>query len=240
MTQPKAEGSNRIAKVIAHSGICSRREAEKLITEGKVTLNDQLVIKPGINVTPTDIIKVNGTIVRTQREIKLYKFYKPVGVITSKKDQRGRNTIYDILPKSFAHLIYIGRLDYNSEGLLLMTNNGDFSKKLTDPKNAIIRTYRVRVHGHVSEDKLNLLRKGITIKGIKYAPAEINIESQGNTNSWLTISIREGKNREIRNMLNHIDLQVNRLIRTSYGDIELGNLKIGDIKNISDQIEIFL
>lgn len=222
----------RIAKIIARSGLCSRRDAEKLIAAGKVTIDGELVTTPGTSAVPEQLITVDGKPLPTIESVQLYKFYKPKGVMTTKRDPQGRTTIYHLLPPSLSHLIYIGRLDYQSEGLLLLTNDGNLSRTLELPASRIPRTYRIRAHGLLDLKRLTSLSKGITLEGIRYAPFQFILEHQGPTNHWITMTLTEGKNREIRKLLGSIDLKVDRLIRTHYGSITLGNLKVGETQQV--------
>lgn len=219
--------SNRIAKVIARSGLCSRRDAEKMILEGRVKIDGNIVEKPSINVTEKNLIHVDGNPLPKKEEDKLWIFHKPKGCITSTRDPQGRKTIFDLLPNDIPRVITIGRLDYNTEGLLLLTNSGELARHIELPSTGWIRTYKVRAFGDLNKHKLEQVMKGIEIDGIKYAPAKITIETSKNKNHWLIMSITEGKNREVRKLLEYAGLSVNRLIRTSYGDFKLGNLPVG-------------
>lgn len=230
MTDTPSAPLQRIAKVIAHSGVCSRRDAEKLILAGKVTVDSELVTTPAYLVGPAHKIRISGKPISRQQTIKLVKFYKPRNVLTTKRDPQGRKTIYDLLPPNLSGFIYVGRLDYASEGLILLTNNGDFSRLLEHPSTGLIRTYKARAHGVIKEGQINQLRQGITIEGVTYKPAQISVERKGTSNHWLTVTLTEGKNREVRKMLAHIGLTVNRLIRVQYGALILGNLKEGQVE----------
>lgn len=220
----------RIAKIIARSGVCSRREAEKLIDLGKVKLNGKLIDTPAIKVTEADIIEVNGKVISDKEPTKLWLFNKPKGCITSRKDPEGRQTVFDFLSDKLPYLIAIGRLDYNTEGLLMFTNDGEFARKIELPATGWERVYKVRAYGRIIKSKLDILTKGARIDGIKYAPAKIEVERTKGDNHWLIMSITEGRNREIKNMLSFCGLEVNRLIRISYGDYKLDDLKSGEIK----------
>jgi 23S rRNA pseudouridine2605 synthase len=222
----------RIAKVIARSGLCSRRDAEKLIAAGEVCVDGERITTPALTVTPDQHITVKGKVLTAAQDTQLYKFYKPKAIMTTKHDPQGRATIYTILPSSLKHLLYVGRLDYHSEGLLLLTNDGSLSRTLELPSSKIKRSYRVRVHGVLDVKKLTFLSKGITLEGIHYAPFDWKIEHQGTSNHWLVLILTEGKNREIRKLLASIGLKVDRLIRTNYGPIQLGKLKPGEIEAV--------
>lgn len=231
---PPSSSPQRLAKVIAHSGLCSRRDAEKLILSGVVCVDGTCIRTPAINVLPSQHITVEGKPLKPYTHLQLYKFYKPKAVLTTKHDPEGRRTIYDCLPANLSHLIYIGRLDYHSEGLLLLTNNGDISRTLAHPSTGLARTYRVRAHGTLDMAALKRLSRGITLDGIRYAPFTVEITEQGSSNHWLTMTLTEGKNREIRILLDSVGLTVNRLIRTQYGPISLGKLGIGHIEPVQN------
>lgn len=224
--------AQRIAKVIARSGVCSRREAEKLIELGKVKLNGKVLDTPAIKVTEKDIIEVNGNKIKPQEPTKLWLFNKPKGCITSRKDPEGRKTVFDFLSEELPYLIAIGRLDYNTEGLLMFTNDGDFAREIELPSTGWKRVYKVRAYGKINKNKLDILTKGAKIDGVKYAPAVVDIDRSKSDNHWLIMTITEGKNREIKNMLSFCGLEVNRLIRISYGDYKLEDLKSGEIKQV--------
>ena len=228
----------RIAKVIARAGICSRRDAEKLILEGAVTVDGRTINSPALNVFPDNEITVNGkSISSAKAEPRLFAMHKPAGLVTSEKDDQGRETVFDIIPKSLPRLVYVGRLDLNSEGLLLFTNDGDLKRKLELPKNEFERTYRVRMHGRPDAKAFDSLKNGITIEGVRYASIIVKIENQpsdayNKSNFWATFTLKEGKNREIRRVCEYLGLGVNRLIRISYGPFSLGDIKVGEIKEI--------
>lgn len=226
--------TERIAKRIAAAGVCSRRDAEKYITDGRVKVNGALITSPALNVTEDDVILIDDTPLPRKALPKLWRFYKPCGVITTQKDPQNRKTLFDILPKNLskAHIISIGRLDLNSEGLILLTTSGELSRYAELPKTAWARCYRVRVHGTVDMEALKQLKKGITIEGVTYGAIEVDLIRQTGSNSWLYMLIREGKNREIRKVLNHFGLQVNKLIRVAYGPFELKDLKPGECQEI--------
>lgn len=222
----------RIAKRIARAGICSRREAERLIEMGKVRVNGKTIDSPALNVLPDDTIIVNGKPVAAAEKTQMWLYHKPRGLVTTHKDPEGRPTVFDNLPKDMPRVISIGRLDLNSEGLLLLTNDGELARKLELPANAWIRRYRVRAFGSFSADMLERMQKPMTIDGIRYQPLEVKMESTTGTNRWLIVSLKEGKNREIRKIFEHFGLKVNRLIRVSYGPFNLGNLGSGEIREV--------
>lgn len=233
MTEQKG---SRIAKVIAHSGFCSRREAEKLIEEGRVQVNGKTINTPAIIITDQSI-KIDNKLITTQQKTRLFAFHKPENVITSTKDEKGRQTVFDLISdKKLPRLMTIGRLDYNTEGLLLLTNNGELARHIELPKTGWIRRYRARVFGKLNEERLKKLEKGIVVNGVKYGAMKVEIQTQTAANSWLEISIKEGKNREIRKIMEEMGLQVNRLIRTSFGPFNLGEIKKGEIIEINSKL----
>jgi 23S rRNA pseudouridine2605 synthase len=225
----------RIAKVIADSGYCSRREAEKLIFEGRVAVNGKIIESPAILISD-ESIKIDNKLINNKQKTRLWIFHKPAGFITSNFDPKNRKTIFNILPSDLPRLISIGRLDYNSEGLLLMTTNGELARYVELPKTGWIRKYRVRVHGKINENRLKNLINGITIDNIKYKFSEVKIEKSQSTNSWLILSLKEGKNREIRKVMEFLGLKVNRLVRISYGPFNLGSLSKGNIKELPQKM----
>ena len=225
----------RIAKFIADCGYCSRREAETLILEGAVKVNGQVIETPATFITDQSV-KINNKLINRQQETKLYILHKPKGFLTSTKDPENRPLVFDLIPKNLPRLISIGRLDFNTEGLLLMTNNGDLARYVEHPNTAWIRKYRARVFGKINPEQLKRLENGIKIDGIYYKSIKVEVESQNGANSWLKISLSEGKNREIRKVMEHFGLQVNRLIRTSYGPFNLGNLPVQAIKEVKKSI----
>jgi 23S rRNA pseudouridine2605 synthase len=222
----------RIAKVMARAGLCSRRDAEKWIEAGRVSVNGKVLTSAALAVTPQDKIEVDGNPLKAAEATRLFLYHKPAGLVTSARDEKGRKTIFDALPKEIGRVVSVGRLDLNTEGLLLLTNDGELSRYLELPATGLVRTYRVRAHGYVSLDQLARLKKGIKWKGVHYGPMEARLESSQGTNSWIVISLTEGKNREVRNVMEALGLEVNRLIRLSYGPYQLGKLPRGAVLEI--------
>lgn len=224
----------RIAKVMARAGLCSRREAERWIADGRVDVNGKTINSPALNVTGKDRIRVDGKSIATSEPTKLWRYYKPTGLVTTHRDPEGRKTVFENLPARLPRVISVGRLDINSEGLLLLTNDGDLARKLELPSQGWLRRYRVRVHGRVNEDALKSLAKGITVDHVNYGPIEAVLDRVQGANAWLTVALREGKNREIRNVLRHLDLDVTRLIRTVYGPFQVKGLNPGEVSQVKD------
>lgn len=226
-------GGERIAKRLARAGISSRREAERLILEGRVQVNGKRLDTPACVVTLKDLVTVDGKPVAAPEPAQLWRFHKPRGVVTSSKDEAGRATIYDVLPTTLPRLMPVGRLDLNSEGLLLLTNDGELKRRLELPATASLRRYKVRAHGVPTDRHLRPLMEGIEVEGVRYQPMIVEVERQQGANAWLNIGIREGKNREIRRALEAVGLTVNRLIRVGYGPFTLGDLPEGAVEMIS-------
>ena len=226
----------RIAKRIARAGVASRRDAEKLILAGLVTLNGEVVKSPAINVLESDQITVKGEALKAQERARLWRYHKPNGLVTSDRDEKGRSTIYDKLPDDLPRVMSVGRLDINSEGLLLLTNDGDLKRQLELPSTGWLRRYRVRVKGRPTEAMLEPLIKGITVDGERFQGMAVTIDTQKGANAWLTIGLREGKNREVRRALSAVGLEVNRLIRVSYGPFQLKELAKGEVEEISAKV----
>jgi 23S rRNA pseudouridine2605 synthase len=222
------EGGQRIAKVIARSGICSRRDAEIMIFEGRVKVNGKIIDNPATLITDHSI-KVDNKLINQKQETKIWLFHKPSGYITTNKDPLNRKTIFDVLPQGLPRVVCVGRLDINTEGLLLLTNDGEKSRELEMPSNKWVRVYRARVYGYIDHDRLNRMKKGITIEGVRYGATKIEIEKEGGPNSWLKISLCEGKNREVKKLLAFCGLTVNRLIRTSFGPYNLDKIRVGEV-----------
>ena len=224
--------SERIAKVIARDTKYSRREVEKLILDGRVKIDETIIYKPNVNVTSANTILLDNKKINFKQQIQLYKYYKPRGFLVTHSDPENRNTIFDNLPKKFENMITVGRLDYDSEGLLLMTNSGDIKRKMELPNNNWKRIYRVRVYGKVNKDIVLKLRKGLKIKTIQYKPIDAKIDNESNSYTWLTMSLTEGKNREIRNIFEYFGMSVTRLIRVAYGPYKLNKLIKGEVEKI--------
>ena len=222
----------RIAKRLAGAGVCSRREAERMIADGRVAIDGETLTSPAISVTEDARITVDGKPVAKAERTRLWRFHKPRGVLTTHRDPEGRPTVFDGLPKALGRLISVGRLDYNSEGLLLLTNDGGLARRLELPSGGWVRRYRVRAFGKVDAERLEALAAGITIDGVNYGPIQCGIESQRGDNSWLTLSLKEGKNREIRRVMEHLGLTVNRLIRIGFGPFALAKLAPGAIEEV--------
>jgi 23S rRNA pseudouridine2605 synthase len=222
----------RIAKAIARAGLCSRREAETWIAAGRVAVNGAVIASPARNVTPDDRIAVDGEPLPVRERTRLFLYHKPRGLLTTHADPGGRATIFTALPAGLPRLISVGRLDLNTEGLLLLTNDGSLARTLELPATGWLRRYRVRAHGRVGQDQLDRLRAGITIDGIRYGSIEATVDRAQGSNVWLTFAIREGKNREVKNVLGHLGLEVNRLIRVSFGPFQLADLASGEIAEV--------
>jgi 23S rRNA pseudouridine2605 synthase len=231
-----ARDGDRIAKWLARAGIASRRDAERLVAEGKVNLNGTPVTHPATFVAAGDIVQVSGQVVDPPARARLWRYHKPEGLITTHKDEAGRPTVFEKLPPGLPRVVSVGRLDLNSEGLLLLTNDGALARQLELPSNGWLRRYRVRVHGDVDPGALAALARGVTIEGVRYAGIEAGLDSKKGTNSWLTVSLREGRNREIRKVMSHLNLSVTRLIRIAYGPFQLGTLDRGAIAEVSPKI----
>jgi 23S rRNA pseudouridine2605 synthase len=226
------EKPERIAKRMARAGLCSRREAESWIEQGRVVLNGKLLTTPAITVTTKDRVEVDGKLVGQKERTRLWMFNKPSGTVTTNRDPEGRRTIFDRLPEGLPRLITVGRLDINTEGLLLMTNDGGLARELELPATGWLRRYRVRVHGKVEQSRLDGLKDGIAVDGVLYGAIEAELEHVQGSNSWLSVSLREGKNREIKNVMGALDLEVSRLIRISFGPFQLGDLPSGTIREV--------
>ena len=227
----------RIAKAIARSGLCSRREAERWIINGQVKLNSKILTECGVNVTSKDVIEVNGKPLPNKVITKLWMYHKQRGYLVTNYDPEGRSTIFDQLKNKIeTRFISVGRLDMDSEGLILLTNDGDLARKLELPATGWLRKYRVRVHGYVIPKDLEPLKNGITIDGIRYGRIDAALDRQQGSNAWLTLSFREGKNREVRKVMNHLGYNVNRLIRISFGPFNLKNLPSGELEEVKNKV----
>ena len=227
----------RIAKAIARSGLCSRREAERWIINGQVKLNNKILTECGVNITSRDVIEVNGKPLPNKVMTKLWMYHKQRGYLVTNYDPEGRSTIFDELKNKIeARFISVGRLDIDTEGLILLTNDGDLARKLELPATGWLRKYRVRVHGYVIPKNLESLKNGIIIDGIKYGRIDATLDRQQGSNAWLTLSFREGKNREVRKVMNHLGYNVNRLIRVSFGPFNLKNLPSGELQEVKNRV----
>lgn len=233
--KPTPEG-DRIAKVLARAGVASRRDAERMIEAGRVSVNGKKLTSPALNVTTKDRITVDGKPIREPDPERIWLYHKPIGLVTTNRDEKGRDTIFDHLPETLPRVMTVGRLDLNSEGLLLLTNDGGVKRKLELPSTGWLRKYRVRLNGRPTEDTFAPLRKGIEVDGERFQPMEITLDRQQGANAWVTIGLREGKNREIRRAMEAIGLTVNRLIRTSYGPFQLGQLKSGEVEELRRRV----
>ena len=222
----------RIAKIIARAGLASRRESERLILDGRVKVNGNTINSPALNLSKNDAIEVDGKLLSQPEETRLWIYHKPVGLISTSKDEKNRPTIFDKLPKEMPRVLSIGRLDLNSEGLLLLTNDGELKRCLELPSTGWLRRYRVRVKGRLKDSMLEPLRQGIFVEGTHFKPMEVSFDRQTGANAWLSIGLREGKNREIRKALGFLGLSVSRLLRISFGDFELGTLKKGEVQEV--------
>lgn len=226
----------RIAKVIARAGLCSRREAERWIGEGRVSVDGQVITSPALNVTPGQTVSVDGKPLPSADQRRLWRYHKPPGVLTTHHDPQARPTVFEQLPEGLGRVIAIGRLDMSSEGLLLLTNDGALARWISLPSTGWLRRYRVRAFGHVEDADLARLKSGITLNGMAYGPIESRIESTKGANVWLSVALREGKNREVRVVLEHLGLKVNRLIRVSYGPFQLGSLARGEVAAVPRKV----
>ena len=222
----------RIAKVIARAGICSRRDAEKLILGGRVKLDGVVVTSPALNVTENNVVQVDEKPLTPPEAARLWRYHKPSGLVTTHKDEKGRPTVFANLPKHLGRVVSVGRLDFNSEGLLLLTNDGDIARRLEIPAAGWTRIYRARLFGKVTQADLDKLATGITIDGVKYGPIVADLERSKGMYSWATVSLKEGKNREVKRVMERLGLKVARLIRTAYGPFQLGQLAEGQIEEI--------
>jgi len=235
MTDKTTDG-DRIAKVMARAGVASRRDAERMILEGRVAVNGIAVTSPALDVLSTDRVTLDGKAIDAPQAARLWLYYKPLGLVTSSKDEKGRQTVFDTLPQDMPRVMPIGRLDLNSEGLLLLTNDGGLKRRLELPSTGWLRKYRVRVNGRPNEATFDPLRRGVTIEGEDFLPMDISLDRQQGANAWLTVGLREGKNREIRRAMSEVGLTVNRLIRVSYGPFRLNTMKPGDVVEVKQKV----
>ncbi|NQE65263.1 pseudouridine synthase [Caulobacter sp. RHG1] len=248
--EPELEGQDgeldggpgeRVAKALARAGVASRREVERLIEAGRVAINGKVLTTPAVKVAPGDFLTVDGQLVAEREPTRIFRYHKPTGLMTTHNDPKGRPTVFGSLPKDLPRLISVGRLDLNSEGLLLLTNDGELSRALETPSNAWVRRYRARAFGDTTQAKLDTLKDGITVEGVKYGSIEAKIDKAhekagGGKNIWITVSLSEGKNREVRRVLEALGLKVNRLIRMSYGPFALGPLEAGQIEEVGPRV----
>ncbi len=231
----KGAKGERIAKVMARAGLCSRREAERWIAAGRVSVDGKVLETPAVTVTDASIVLVDGRPLPGKQAARLWRYHKPSGLVTTHRDPEGRATVFERLPRELPRVLSVGRLDLNSEGLLLLTNDGGLARRLELPATGWTRRYRVRVHGQVDEARLAGLARGITVSGVRYGPIKAAPEAtakSGGANAWLSVALTEGRNREIRRVMEHLGLAVNRLIRTAYGPFQLGNLPRGQVAEI--------
>ncbi|MSP28940.1 MAG: rRNA pseudouridine synthase [Acetobacteraceae bacterium] len=236
MSDAAAERGERIAKFLSRAGVASRRDVEKLIAEGQVKINNTKVTHPATFVTEGDLITVGGKLVEPAARTRLWRYHKAAGLMTTHRDPEGRPTVFEKLKDRLPRVISVGRLDLNSEGLLLLTNDGELARRLELPATGWLRRYRVRVNGNPDPQSLATLAKGTTVDGVRYGPIEAGLDSRKGDNSWLTISLREGRNREIRKVMAHLHLPVSRLIRIAYGPFQLGTLARGDVEEIPARV----
>jgi 23S rRNA pseudouridine2605 synthase len=231
-----AAGSERIAKVMARAGLCSRRDAERWICEGRVSVDGTVLTSPAVTVTASSDIRVDGKPLPEPERARLWRYHKPTGLVTTHRDERDRPTVFASLPAELPRLVSIGRLDLNSEGLLLLTNDGALARRLELPATGWVRRYRVRVHGAIDPARLDALSRGITVDGVKYGPIRAQLDRQQGANAWITLSLQEGKNREVRRVLEHLGYPVTRLLRLAYGPFQLGHLARGAIEEVPRKV----
>lgn len=234
---PKKTGTpegERIAKRLARAGVASRREIERMIADGRIAVDGRTLTSPALNVTSANVITVDGKPIGAAEQPRVWKYHKTTGTLTTNRDPKGRPTIFEKLPPTLPRVITIGRLDFNTEGLLLLTNDGELARHLELPQNAWIRQYRVRVYGEINPERLKKLENGVTVEGVRYEPIKVAIDTakQEGKNHWLAVSLKEGKNREIRKVMEHMGLQVTRLIRVAFGPFQLGALAKGGVEEI--------
>jgi 23S rRNA pseudouridine2605 synthase len=231
-----AEKGERIAKVLARAGLCSRRDAERWIAAARVAVDGQVLASPAVVVTPESDIRVDGKPIPQPEPARLWRYHKPAGLVTTHRDEKGRPTVFEKLPPELPRLVSVGRLDLNSEGLLLLTNDGALARQLELPALGWVRRYKVRVHGAIDAERLAALEKGIAIAGVRYGPIRAVLEREQGSNAWLTVSLAEGKNREIRRVMEHLGLEVSRLIRLAYGPFQLGNMPRGAVEEVPRRV----
>jgi 23S rRNA pseudouridine2605 synthase len=230
------ERPERIAKLLARAGLCSRREAERWIAEGRVTVDGTVLTSPAVAVTGAHAVRVDGAPLPAPEPARLWRYHKPKGLVTTHRDERGRPTVFAALPKELPRVVSIGRLDVTAEGLLLLTNDGALARRLELPATGWVRRYKVRVHGDIDPDRLAALAQGVTIAGVRYGPIRAQWERRQGSNAWLTMALAEGRNREVRRVVEHLGGAVTRLIRLSYGPFQLGHLPRGGVEEVSRKV----
>lgn len=231
-----ARKGERVAKVLARAGVASRRESERLIEQGRVAVNGRTLTTPAVLVAPGDVLTLDGEKVAGKEPARLWRYHKPAGLVTTHRDEKDRRTVFDALPESLPRVISVGRLDVTSEGLLLLTNDGELARAMELPATGWTRRYRVRAFGKADKDKLAKLARGVDVEGVRYGPVDVKIERETPSHAWLMVSIKEGKNREVRKVLQSVELAVNRLIRISYGPFQLGNLPEGAVEEVTGKV----
>ena len=234
--EPANAPPERIAKLLARVGLCSRRDAERWIAAGRVSVDGRVLTTPAVMVTAANDVRVDGAALSAFDRPRLWRYHKPAGLVTTHRDEKGRPTVFDALPKELPRVISVGRLDLNSEGLLLLTNDGALARRLELPATGWVRRYKVRVHGEVDADWLTALEQGVMIDGIAYGEIRASLERLQGSNAWIAMGLREGKNREVRRIIEHLGLQVTRLIRLSYGPFQLGNLARGAVDEVPRKV----
>jgi 23S rRNA pseudouridine2605 synthase len=236
VTDSSTSRGERIAKVLARAGVCSRRDGERLIADGRVSVNGKTLASPALNVTPDDDIRVDGRPIAEAEPTRLWRYHKPVGLVTTHRDPEGRPNVFDHLPDTLPRVISVGRLDLTSEGLLLLTNDGELARRLELPATGWLRRYRVRAYGRVTQEELDALADGVEVEGVRYGPINAQLERMQGSNAWIAVSLNEGKNREVRKVLAALGLKVNRLIRIAYGPFQLGALASGAVEEVPRRV----